>query len=188
MNNEEIELEHIRLELLHRRKENVKIIHHLRHFVDQWFCFKNGYITKGNKAAWGKIIFKEYVSEGVLKLLEKYTEDDLLRMKGKNRLIVDKEHIIPLKLIAKKLLELHSNPSIAEIETILIENVIFATITRVEDKLLSKQDMPTEYFDSGHELFNDCFARYTKAGVKLYEKKEGEFLELNPMRLQFSAR
>jgi hypothetical protein len=176
MNNIEIELEHIRLELLHRRKENVKVINHLRHFVDQWFCFKNGYITKGNKAAWGKIIFKEYVSEGVLKLLEKYTEDDLLRMKGKNRLIVDKEHIIPLNLVAKKLLELPTNPSIAEIETILKENVKYATITKDEDKLLSKQDMPTEYFDSVHKLYNDCFARYKKIGVKLIKKNNASTL------------
>jgi hypothetical protein len=171
MENHTIELEHIRLELLHRRKENVKVINHLRHFVDQWFCYKKGYITTGNKAAWGKIIFKEYISEGVLKLLEKYNEDDLLRMKGKNRLIVDKEHIVPLNRIAKKLLELPTNPSIAEIETILRENVKYATITKDEDKLLSKQDMPIEYFDSNHELFDDCFARYKKVGIKLITKK-----------------
>lgn len=170
MENFEIELEHIRLELLHRRKENIKRINHLRHFVDQWFCFKYGYITAGNKAAWGKIIFKEYISEGVLKLLEKYTEYDLLNMKGKNRLIVNKEHIMPLNRIAKKLLELPSNPSIEEIETILIENVKYATITKNEDKLLSKQDMPSEYFDSNHELFNNYFARYKKVGVKLIMK------------------
>ena len=162
-----IELEHIRLELKYRRKENVNAINHLRHFVDQWFCYKYGYITNGNKAAWGKIIFKEYVSEGVVKLLEKYTEADLLSMKGKNRLIVEKEHIMPLNRITKKLLELPTNPSIEQIEFILIENLKYATITKEEDKLLLKQDMPSEYFDSNHELFNDCFSRYKSVGIKL---------------------
>lgn len=165
-----IELEHIRLELIHRRTKNVNVINHLRHFVDQWFCYKYGYITNGNRAAWGKIIFKEYVSEGVLKLLEKYTEVELLSMKGKNRLIVEKEHIMPLNRITKKLLELPTNPSIEEIETILIENVKYATITKEEDKLLTKLDMPSEYFDSNHELFNDFFARYKSVGIKLIRK------------------
>ena len=176
MESYKIELEHIRLELIHRRKNNVNSINHLRHFVDQWFCYKYGYITKGNRAAWGKIIFKEYVSEGVLKLLEKYTEEDLLNMKGKNRLIVDKEHIMPLNRITKKLLELPTNPSIKEIETILTENVKYATITKEEDKLLIKQDMPSEYFDSNHELFNDFFARYKSVGIKLIWKNNARTL------------
>ena len=165
-----IELEHIRLELIHRRTKNVNVINHLRHFVDQWFCYKYGYITNGNRAAWGKIIFKEYVSEGVLKLLEKYTEVELLSMKGKNRLIVEKEHIMPLNRITKKLLELPKNPSIEEIEIILIENLKYATITKEEDKLLMKQDMPSEYFDANHELFNDLLARYKSVGIKLIRK------------------
>lgn len=171
-----IELEHIRLELIHRRTKNINVINHLRHFVDQWFCYKYCYITNGNRAAWGKIIFKEYVSEGVLKLLEKHTEEDLLSMKGKNRLIVDKEHIIPLNRITKKLLELPENPSIEEIENILIENVKFATITKEEDKLLFKQDMPSEYFNSNHELFNDFFARYKSVGINLIRKNNARTL------------
>jgi hypothetical protein len=167
MENYKIELEHIRLELLHRRNNNSNSINHLRHFVDQWFCYKHGYITNGNRAAWGKIIFKEYISEGILKLLEKYTEEDLLKMKGKNRLIVEKEHIMPLNRITKKLIELSPTPSIEEIERILEENVKYATITKEEDNLLIKQDMPSEYFDSKHELFNDYFARYKSVGIKL---------------------
>ena len=92
-----IELEHIRLELTHRRCN----ISHLRHFVDQWFCYKHGHITKSGIASWGKIIFNEYVSEGVLKLLENHTKSELLNMKGKNKLIVEKEHIIPLYRITR---------------------------------------------------------------------------------------
>jgi hypothetical protein len=174
MESYKIELEHIKIELLHRRTTNANVINHLRHFVDQWFCYKYEYITNGNRAAWGKIIFKEYVSAGVLKLLEKYTEKELLSMKGNNRLIVEKEHIMPLNRIAKKLLELPKNPSIEEIEIILIENLKYATITKEEDKLLMKQDMPSEYFDANHELFNDFFARYKTVGLKLI-KNNNEF-------------
>lgn len=162
-----IELEHIRLELTHRRCN----ISHLRHFVDQWFCYKHGHITKGGIASWGKIIFNEYVSEGVSKLLENHTKSELLNMKGKNKLIVEKEHIIPLYRITKKLIELPVNPSIQEIEAVLEENVKYATITKEEDRLLIKQDMPSEYFDSSHELFNDSFSRYKNAGIKLTKTK-----------------
>ena len=176
MESYKIELEHIRLEIIHRRTKNGTVINHFRHFVDQWFCYKYGYITNGNRAAWGKIIFKEYVSEGVLKLLEKYTEEDLLSMKGKNRLIVEKEHIMPLNRITKKLLELPTNPSIEEIETVLTENVKYATITKEEDKLLFKQDMPSEFFNSNHELFNDFFARYKSAGINLIRKNNARTL------------
>jgi len=161
--NYKIELEHIRIELIHRRKN----VNHFRHFVDQWFCYKHGHITKGGTASWGKIIFNEYVSEGVSKLLENHTRVELLNMKGKNKLIVEKEHIIPLHRITKKLIELPTNPSIEEIEAVLEENVKYATITKEEDKLLIKQDMPSEYFDSRHELFNDSFSRYKIAGIKL---------------------
>lgn len=167
MESHRIELEHIKLELLHRRTKNAKSLNHLRHFVDQWYCYKFGYITNGNRAAWGKIIFNEYVSEGVIKLLEKYSKEDLLQMKGKVRLIVDKEHIIPLNVITKKLLELPINPSIEEIESILMDHVKYATITKEENSLLSKQDMPSEYFDANHLLYNDFLARYKSAGIRL---------------------
>jgi hypothetical protein len=166
MESYKVELEHIRIELMHRRQN----VSHLRHFVDQWFCYKHGHITKGNKATWGKIVFNEYVSEGVLELLEKYTETDLLNMKGKNKLIVEKEHIIPLYQISKKLLRLPANPSIEQIEAILEDTVKYATITKKEDKILLKKDMPSEYFDSTHELFNDSFARYKSAGIKINKK------------------
>lgn len=56
-------------------------------------------------------------------------------MKSKNKLIVYKEHIIPLNIITKKLLELPINPSIAQIKTILNKNVKYATITKDEDKI-----------------------------------------------------
>lgn len=105
----------------------------------------------------------------MLKLLEKYTEEELLQMKGKNRLIIDKEHVMPLNRITKKLIELPTNPSIEEIISILLDNVKYATITKEEDRLLSKQDMPSEYFDVNHILFNDLFARYKSVGLKLYK-------------------
>jgi hypothetical protein len=97
-------------------------------------------------------------------------------MKGKDRLIIEKEHIMPLNRIIKKLLELPENPSIEEIETILTENVKYPTITKEEDKLLIKQDMPSEYFDSNHELFNDFFARYKSVFVKLIKTNNSSAL------------
>ena len=46
MTNEEIELQHIQLELHNNRSQ------HLRHFIDQYYCYKNGYVSKNGKAKW----------------------------------------------------------------------------------------------------------------------------------------
>jgi len=45
-----------------------------------------------------------------------------------------------------------------------------------EDKLLFKQDMPSEFFNSNHELFNDFFARYKSAGINLIRKNNARTL------------
>lgn len=108
-------------------------------------------------------IYKRRCSEIIRKIFRRR----IVTNEGENRLIVDKEHIMPLNRITKKLLELPENPSIEEIESILLENVKYATITKEEDRLLSKQDMPSEYFDANHILFNDLFARYKSINIKL---------------------
>ena len=44
MNNEKIELKHVLLELISNRGQ------HLRHFVDQYFCYKHGYVKRTGTA------------------------------------------------------------------------------------------------------------------------------------------
>tara|TARA_B110000285_G_C14701444_1_gene413622 strand:+ start:130 stop:594 length:465 start_codon:yes stop_codon:yes gene_type:complete len=150
MRNEEVELKHIQLELNNERSQ------HLRHFVDQYFCYKNGYVNKNGKPKWDLIFWKEWVSEEA----EKVSHKDL----------VVKEHIVPLKVITDKLKELDSNCTIEQIKSIIDEFLHFATITKEEDKRLSslgfKQKMPNEFYEENHNMFGDIFARYKVAEIK----------------------
>ena len=76
-----------------------------------------------------------------------------------------------MKVVTQKLEDLakDKNPTIDEIEQILIDNIKFATITKVEDKMLRNaglsQKMPEEYYDINNELYNNPFARYEKIGL-----------------------
>ncbi|WP_339627092.1 hypothetical protein [uncultured Winogradskyella sp.] len=156
MKNELIELKHIELEIVNNRT------HHFRSFIDQYFCYKNNYITKSGKANWSKIPWNEYVSIEANKTRDK-------------KLVVEKEHIVPLKVIETKLLELGNKATIESIKIVLDKYVKFATITKIEDKILNdkglKSKMPNEFYDSEHELYEDLFARYKIAKIELINNK-----------------
>ena len=149
--NEELELKHIQLELQNNRTQ------HLRHFIDQYFCYKYGYVSKNGKAKWDLIYWKEWVSVGAAEI------------RDKNQVI--KEHVVPLKFITEQLKKLSSSCSILEIKKVLDQFLVFATITKDEDLVLRKmglsQKMPEEYFDKNSNFFNDVFARYKKAKIEL---------------------
>lgn len=137
---------------------------HFRHFVDQYFCFANGYITKNNKASWSKIAFNEWVS---------------YRAKGKSlKEVVHKEHVVPLNVIKEKLkyLKERGNLSIHSIRELLDDCLIFATITKEEDKLLRSaglnSSMPIGYGVKGHKYENDNFARYNHIGISVFDVKQ----------------
>lgn len=147
-NNCNIEIEHIRLEIKHQRGQ------HLRHFIDQYFCYKNGYVTKNHKPAWKKIFWNEYVS---------------IEAENNGGKVV-KEHIIPIDVIKKMLMNLGPKATIKQIEKILYDFVLFATITKDEDKKLNnaglKSKMPSDCYENGKlkKDFNK-FSRYEKVGI-----------------------
>ncbi|MDT8413418.1 MAG: hypothetical protein RQ875_13220 [Vicingaceae bacterium] len=146
-----IELEHIQLEIKHQRGQ------HLRHFIDQYFCYKKGYVTKSGKPAWKKIFWNECVSV------------DAEKNGGK----VVKEHIVPISVIKDMLLKLGPNATIKDIQKILDDFVMFATITKDEDKKLNdaglKSKMPDTCYVKNNELKEgfDKFARHTEVGIEL---------------------
>ncbi|MCL2912277.1 hypothetical protein L2725_00525 [Shewanella corallii] len=150
-----IELLHIQLELGHGRSQ------HMRHFIDQYYCYQHGLVTSSGKANWSKLLWHGYVSS--LAVLES----------DKKQLV--KEHVVPLKVIVEKLIALSADkaPSLEEIAACIDENLIFATITKEEDKRLRdaklNSRMPDGYYQAGHSLFNDKFARYRVANIQLTE-------------------
>lgn len=150
---EEIELKHIQLELKNGRSQ------HMRHFVDQYFCYNKGYVNNKIKAKWDLIFWKEWVSLKAEKISDK-------------KLVV-KEHVVPLKVITEKLNKLNQDCTIKEIKDVLDKYLHFATITKSEDKKLNssgfKQKMPKEFDDLKHDLHDDIFARYKVVGIE-YKK------------------
>lgn len=160
-----IELEHILIEIKHNRGE------HMRHFIDQWFCYKNGYTTRSGRAKWSEISFNQYNSSGVMDLLNKYSKDELKKMKGSKRLFIEKEHVVPLKLVTHRLLSEPRPDNTDQLEKVLEKNVFYATITKKEDNILTKmglrQQMPAGYYNPNDELFRNPFARYLQAGISL---------------------
>jgi len=145
-------LRHIQLELENGRSQ------HFRSFVDQYYCYKHGYINRFGKAKWTDLFWKEIVSKEAKK-----TND---------RKMVIKEHIIPLRVITDKLEQLVKKKtiSLAAIQAVLDKYTLFATITRLEDQLLRdaklNSKMPDEFYDENSPMHDDPFARYKKVGIE----------------------
>ncbi len=152
--NGQIEIEHILLELKMGRTQ------HMRHFIDQYYCYQNGYVTN-NKADWKKIFWSKYVSMEAQKL-----------MTNSNKEVV-KEHVVPLKTIVK-ILDSIPKDSLNQnlLKDILDKIVVFATITKHEDRLLTqsglKSKMPFD-FETFENVSSDLFARYNFVGIKILE-------------------
>jgi len=154
MDNKLIELEHILLELKNRTPAQ-----HMRHFIDQYYCYEHNLITKGGKANWGKIFWRGYTSINA----------NLLNRKNKS--LVVKEHVIPLNIIVSFLSKIPIKElSIEKVKEILDSLLIYATITKEEDKLISKlglaRKMTIEY-ENIEELKANAFDRYKHANIVL---------------------
>ncbi|NOU12742.1 MAG: hypothetical protein HOO92_02065 [Methylococcaceae bacterium] len=148
--NARIELEHIQLELWNGRTR------HFRHFVDQYYCYKHGYVKGTGTPDWEKIVWKDgSVSREARRL--------------NDRKLVVKEHVVPLLVISKMLTALSQKATLDEIAKVLDENVRFATITKEEDSLLRRSGltskMPKGFYISDDELWGDLLARYKSVGI-----------------------
>lgn len=74
------------------------------------------------------------------------------------------EHIVPNAAIYR-LIRAEPNVTVEYLESLLRRFGLRATITRDEDTRLSRDKMPSEFFQSGHQLFMNPFARYIVAGL-----------------------
>ena len=145
-----IELSHIQLELTYRRKQ------HMRHFIDQYYCYQNGFVNRNNNADWNQIFWNGYASEGALAL------------NHRNNSEVIKEHIIPMKVIVDELYTAIPSDKIeiSEIKKILDSLLVYATITKEEDTILSKAGFKSK-LPSNTNPYKNPFARYEEVGIKL---------------------
>jgi len=74
------------------------------------------------------------------------------------------EHIVPVEVIYNLLLKTKCREK-GDFEAILRKFSIRATITRKENRMLSRSTMPEGFLKPGHDLYHDPFARYIKAGI-----------------------
>lgn len=152
-----IELQHIELELRNNRT------HHFRHFVDQYYCYKHNYVNRSGKADWEAIVWAGIVS------------DEASAISDRKQVV--KEHVIPLKVITSLLLERsRSGPfDLRTISEVLDRYLIFATISKREDKLLREaklnSKMPDGFWLEGDTLYGDPLARYKAVGIPVSVKK-----------------
>lgn len=154
MDDKLIELEHILLELKNRKPPQ-----HMRHFIDQYYCYEHNLITKGGKANWGKIFWRGYTSINA----------NLLNRKNKS--LVVKEHVIPLNIIVSFLSKIPIKElSIEKVKEILDNLLIYATITKEEDKLICKLGLASKMtieYENIEELKANSFDRYKYANIVL---------------------
>lgn len=159
--NSQIELQHILIEIENNRGQ------HLRHFVDQWYCYTQNLTTSNGNAKWDLILDQPpakqpnpYPASQNLKYPVTHYSDKAAAFfkKGtewwKGGFV--KEHTIPLRVVTEILLSLKKHwgtlpqkQKIDDIETALEQLVVFSAISSDEDKLLSakklKQKMPLNW-------------------------------------------
>ncbi|WP_139111533.1 hypothetical protein [Sphingobium sp. Ndbn-10] len=148
-----IELKHIQLELSENR------YHHLRHFVDQYYCYRERLVTRSGRANTDAVLCTGFVS------------DKAKNLTVRNEYV--KEHVVPLTVIEAKLRQLveRQQVSIKNIRATLDKHLIFAKISKDEDKKLRglglNHSMPEGYYKESDELFDDLFARYKHAKISI---------------------
>jgi hypothetical protein len=156
-----LELRHIQLELEHNRFE------HMRHFIDQYYCYRKGITKRTGRAKWESIVWTGVVSVAA-------------RAKYPDRQAVVKEHAVPLKEIISmlRLLAAERRTSLEDIAELLTQFTVFGTITREEDAKLRASGlvsaMPEGFYVPGHAYYYDPLARYRHIGFLL----ESDFLSL----------
>lgn len=147
--NADLELQHILLEIESGRA------HHLRHFVDQWYCYQHSLVSRYGNADWD-LIFDDYprTRYSVSAQKEQARAASLGNKEWwKSPSKFGREHTIPLQVITDILLSLSSRwdsytqqQKLDEIELALKKLLVFSIIADFEDKLLSsnglKQSMP----------------------------------------------
>lgn len=148
-----IELEHILLELKNKRAQ------HMRHFIDQYYCYEQNLTTKGGKAKWSKLFWMGYTSVKA-NALDK-----------KNKSLVVKEHVIPLNIIVSFLSNIPLNElSINKVKEVLDSLLIYATITKEEDAVMTKlgyrNKMP-QIYETIEDIKANAFERYKESKIEL---------------------
>ena len=159
--NAAIELEHILLELKHGRTQ------HMRHFIDQYFCYKNNYVNRNGNADWERILDSEHASEAAARIIKKREKD--------YRKLITKEHVVPVYEIREMLKGLMGEPISADkIARKLDKYVVFAAISKDEDEKLRNNGLNNK-MPEGWAPGDNLFARYDHPSIDIKVKKMADW-------------
>jgi len=143
-----------------------------RYLIDTYHCIVNDFcVVKGKNKGDANWKLRKWadtntttVSIGSQSLLA------VNRAKAENETTLD--HLIPIKHIINKLLELEDN-SLEAISKVLDHSVFLITITSKEDKKLNsmglRSKMPKGFGDADDILYQNPLARYIVAGIEVSE-------------------
>lgn len=161
LNNAEIELEHIAVELRNSRGQ------HLRHFVDQYYCYKLGIVTRGGRADWESLMEVGVISSAAALVTD--------------RKMLVKEHVVPLSFIGLQLLRLNGQEEITHhaIAQVIDKYFVIGAITKIEDARLRSlklhRSMPAGFENPSSPLYGDVFSRYRAANIDFKASKKYAF-------------
>jgi hypothetical protein len=150
----EIELEHIAVELRNGRGQ------HLRHFIDQYYCYKLDIVTRGGRADWERLMEVGVMSKAAAVELDR------------KKLV--KEHVVPLSFIRSRLLEktAQGEPTHESIAKVIDQYFVIGTITKIEDAKLRSlklhSSMPSDFKNPTSPMCGDLFSRYRAAGIDFF--------------------
>lgn len=152
----ELELRHIQLEL-----ESGFRARHMRHFIDQYYCYWRGYVTASGRPRWNDVRWRGYVSVAAAASLDTPRE---LRPR------VVRDHLVPLTVIISKLQTLPRPVTLQDIRDVLRTYTHFGTILQSEDRELRRAGLRStmpEAFDLAANVTDpDVFlVRYAAVGI-----------------------
>lgn len=151
--NASIELQHIYLEVYSER------YCHLRTFLESYYCYQHGLVTKQGKPDWVQIFNAGLRTAAATHI--------------KERKLLVREMMMPLSVMMGHLKALvrDDEAAIDNIQAVIDDYLEYVIMTREEYKALTdaglKEAMPASYYQPLHEDYRCMNARFDVAGITL---------------------
>lgn len=151
----DLELQHIYIEVHAER------YHHLKAFIEAYYCFTNGAVTKQDKPDWQAIFDVGIRTANAAKIMD--------------RKLLIRDMLVPLSVLIgyMKAMVRDDVLTIEGLRNLLNEQLKYVVMTREEYAYLSKQGlrdaMPISFYQREHKHYKQVSARYDVAGITLVE-------------------
>ena len=151
--NADLELQHIYLEVYAER------YHHLKSFIEAYYCFTHGAVTKNDKPDWEAIFdtgIRTTQSQGVV-----------------DRKLLVRDMLVPFSVLVgmMKTMVRDDDLTIEGLRQLLDEKLKYVVLTRIEHSILDKQGlkdaMPASFYQTNSHYYQRNTARYDVAGITL---------------------